>query len=78
MDLIGIDLHTDSFYVVKTHSAASGVIRLEKKYALHGESWDVFSQSLHKEDYVNRPGFRGDLILWEDRSWVAEVDFLRK
>jgi ankyrin repeat protein len=27
---------------------------------------------------VNRPGFRGDLILWEDRSWVAEVDFLRK
>jgi transposase len=52
MDLIGIDLHTDSFYVVKTHSAASGVIRLEKKYALHGESWDVFSQSLHKEDYV--------------------------
>ena len=24
---------------------------------------------------VNRPGLRGDLILWEDRSWAMEAGF---
>jgi hypothetical protein len=38
---------------------------------------------LHKaetkeEAVVNRPGFRGDLILWEDRSWAMEAGSLRK
>ena len=52
MALIGIDLHTDSFYVVRTRSTAEGIIRTEKKYELHGQSWEVFTQSLKKDDYL--------------------------
>lgn len=52
MGLIGIDLHTDSFYVVRTRLTDKGQIRTEKKYELHGESWRLFTNSLSKEDYV--------------------------
>ena len=51
MGLIGIDLHTDSFYVVRTRLTDKGQIRTEKKYELHGESWRLFTNSLSKEDY---------------------------
>jgi transposase-like protein len=37
-------------------------------------SRNVFTNVPH----VNRPGFRGDLILREDRRWVMEANFLRK
>ena len=52
MALIGIDLHTDSFYVVRTRMTAKGEIRTEKKYELHGESWDGFAGTLTRDDYV--------------------------
>lgn len=52
MGLIGIDLHTDSFYVVRTRMTEEGRIRTEKKYELHGESWRLFTNSLSKKDYV--------------------------
>lgn len=52
MGLIGVDLHTDSFYVVRTRVTDRGRIRTEKKYELHGESWRLFTDSLNKEDYV--------------------------
>jgi transposase len=52
MALIGIDLHTDSFYVVRTRVTAKGEIRTEKKYELHGESWEGFAKSLSLDDYV--------------------------
>jgi transposase len=52
MGLIGIDLHTDSFYVVRTRLTDKGQIRTERKYDLHGESWRLFTDSLNNEDYV--------------------------
>jgi transposase len=52
MGLIGIDLHTDSFYVVRTRLTENGQIRTERRYELHGESWELFTKSLHKDDYV--------------------------
>lgn len=52
MALIGIDLHTDSFYVGRTRLTAKGEIRTEKKYGLHGESWEGFAKSLSQDDYV--------------------------
>ena len=38
MGLIGIDLHTDSFFAVRTRSTNPGEIKTEKKYELHGRS----------------------------------------
>lgn len=52
MSLIGIDLHMDSFYVVRTRMTDKSRIRTEKKYELHGESWELFTKTLSKEDYV--------------------------
>lgn len=52
MSLIGIDLHSDSFFVVRTRETEQGLIRTERRYELHGESWQVFTSSLTKEDYV--------------------------
>ena len=52
MSLIGIDLHTDSFFAVRTRTTAKGQIRTEKKYELHGSSWEMFTKTLTKEDYV--------------------------
>ena len=52
MGLIGIDLHTDSFYVVRTRLTDKGQIRTERKYDLHGESLRLFTDSLNNEDYV--------------------------
>lgn len=52
MSLIGIDLHSDSFFVVRIRETEQGLIRTERRYELHGESWRVFTGSLTKEDYV--------------------------
>lgn len=52
MSLIGIDLHTDSFFAVRNRVTAKGQIRTEKKYELHGPSWEMFTKTLSKEDYV--------------------------
>jgi len=52
MGLIGIDLHADSFFVVRTRETEKGHIRTERRYQLQGESWRVFTSSLTKEDYV--------------------------
>jgi len=52
MSLIGIDLHTDSFFAVRTRVTTRGRMRTEKKYELHGQSWEMFTRTLTKEDYV--------------------------
>ena len=52
MDLIGIDLHSDSFLAVRTRHTENGQIGTEKKYTLHGRSWEMFVTTLSKEDYV--------------------------
>lgn len=52
MNLIGIDLHTDSFYVVRTRSTEGGQIRTERKYDLKGPGWDAFTKTLTNDDYV--------------------------
>ena len=52
MELIGVDLHSDSFYVVRTRSTTTGVIRTEKRYALCEGGLDSFVQTLSKADYL--------------------------
>lgn len=50
MDLIGIDLHTDSFFVVRTCATERGQIQAGKKYDLHGSSWESFLRTLSLDD----------------------------
>ncbi len=52
MELIGIDLHSDNFFVVRTRSTVEGIIRTEKRYELSDESLQSFTQSLKTEDYL--------------------------
>jgi len=52
MELIGVDLHSDNFFVVRTRSTASGVVRTEARYTLAEEDLDSFLRSLKKEDYL--------------------------
>jgi len=52
MALMGIDLHANSFYVVRARPYKGKIIRTEKKYGLDDQSLELFRKSLGKDDYV--------------------------
>ena len=52
MVIMGIDLHSDSFYVARARPYKGGIIRTEKKYGLDEKSLELFKDSLSKDDYI--------------------------
>ena len=52
MVIMGIDLHSDSFYVARARPYKGGIIRTEKKYGLDEKSLELFKESLSKDDYI--------------------------
>ena len=80
---MGIDLHSDSFYVVQARSHKGKFIRTEKKYGLDEQSLTLFKKSLGKDDYLlieistNSFWFRDQIRSYVKECYILDINAVK-